>query len=562
VRSVDFDGELLRIRFTAAGPEFSDLLAVVKSLPGREWLAGPRIWVAPPIPKTVRTLQSHSFEFTPAVESLLSPTPAAPVQETDSPALTEHSAAVSGFRPYQTQALRFLERRRGVGGIFDQMGLGKTIEAIGYFLIHPDARPVVVVCPASVKLKWAREIQKWTDGERVEILYGRSPGRIPEAEWYVINYDILATPTGETDKHDRDILSGWAYELAAVAPAGVIGDEVQYVSNPRAHRTRGFTHLAAHRRRDGAFIPLSGTPIRNRPKEFFTILNLLAPHTFRNRWQYYHRYCDPKHNGFGWSFQGGTNLEELHELISPLMIRRLKSEVLTELPPKQKVVVPMELSGPERGEYQEEEQRMSEWLGSVEHPADPEADAHIERLKQAAWRAKRSSVMDWIADFLESGEKLLVAAWHRKTVEDIQEHFQTSAGAVRIYGGTPAADRQAAVDRFQTDPGTRLLVCHPDSVIGQDLYAAHAGAVVEFPATPSDCEQFEDRLHRIGQTDSVMIYYLVADGTVETHIMDFLEEKHEVVAEVLDGGTRGELFAGGREQLAQKLLAVYRGKAG
>ena len=558
MREVDFDEGLLKIKFTAFGTEFSDLLNLVKSFPGRLYMPDLKYWTAPPIKKTVQILKESQFVFTQNARSLLLNDFVKPETQSISGLSEKQKEKLKGFRDYQIEGVQFLERRNGFGGVFDQMGLGKTIQAIGYAKIHPEIRPLLVVCPASVKLKWMREIIKWT-GERVEILSGKTPvveNLMFKADWYVINYDILAKETKEIGKNGKEalILEGWFETLIGIGIKGVIGDEVQYVSNQKAIRTKAFKRIV--RKCKELFIPLSGTPLRNRPAEFFTILNLLDNNTFANHWSYLNRYCNPKYNGFGWTFSGATNIEELHELVAPLMIRRLKKNVLKDLPPKQKIVIPMELHIKDAKQYEKEEKDFELFVQSENNSIDE--DNHIEHLKQAAYAAKRESVINWIKEFLESGEKLLVAAWHRKVVDEIQSIFKDSDGAVKIYGGVNANNRQIAVDKFQNDPKCKLLICHPDSVIGQDLFSAYAGAVIEFPHTPADCEQFEDRLHRMGQKNPVTIYYLVADGTIENHIMEYLEQKYDVVSGILDGDVQGSLFNGGREDLRKGLIEIYR----
>jgi len=280
--------------------------------------------------------------------------------------------------------------------------------------------------------------------------------------------------------------------------------------------------------------------IENRPREFYNGLNLINRQLFPSFMQFAFRYCDPKHNGFGMDFNGASNLEELFIVTKKVMIRRLKKDVLPELPPKQRIVLPFEIDN--KNEYREAENDLLRWLrenigtDAARRAKSAEVLTRFAYLKRLAAKGKMKQAIQWIRDFIETGNKLVVFACHREVVERIHEEFQ-GEGAVRIYGGDSMTKRDQAVDSFQNDPSCRLFVGNIEAAgIGITLTAASATCFVELGWTPGEHNQAEDRIHRIGQeADSVFAYYLIADGTIEDKIIKILDEKRKVLDKALDG---------------------------
>ena len=176
--------------------------------------------------------------------------------------------------PFQKVGVEFLERANGRAGIFDEMGLGKTIQAIAYMQLHPELRPVVVVVPASLKINWKREIEKWmTTNFKVEVLKGRTP------------YDL----TGDILIINYDILTAWIAKLLEFKPALLIADEAHYAKNTTSQRAKALINLAE---KIDKVILLTGTPVTNRPKELFPLLQMLDKNAWPNFFRYAKQYCD------------------------------------------------------------------------------------------------------------------------------------------------------------------------------------------------------------------------------------------------------------------------------
>ena len=439
---------------------------------------------------------------------------------------------------YQKAGVKFaLERFRVL--IADDMGLGKTVQAIAFLQARKDLRPALIICPASLKLNWEAEVRKFAEAcpeNRVEVLSGENPYET-DAPIMVINYDVLHSWT--------PVFEG---RLKVV-----ILDESHYIKNRAAQRTKAVQVVAKNAE---AVICLTGTPVLNRPMDLFTQLNLIAPEEFPDYFQYGLRYCAGHKKKifvrggkekYVWDFSGASNTDELYErLRSTVMIRRLKKNVLKELPPKRIAVVPVELSKPE--EYRIAERDFLYWLKEwtkrgkydkdrLEAAARAEALAKVEYLKQCAVRLKIKSVLEWVSDFLESGEKLILFAHHRNVIDYLEKQFPSCAV---LRGGEDAKTKQAAVERFQRNKDCRLFIGSIQAAgVGLTLTAASNVAVIEFPWRPADLDQAIDRAHRIGQTDSVTAWCLAASvpgmKTIDERIMELLEEKRKVAEQVLDG---------------------------
>lgn len=524
MKIVDISQNKLVISFrTETKEEFFDILSKVKSgVVGRVWNPGINAWNAPPIQRNIEYLQSLGFELTAAVKQFNNkgvPLPTTSVKEhvvSRSDVVIDESKLV-GLFPYQIEGVKFLERSNGVGIIGDEMGLGKTVQALGYLKIHPEKSPALVVCPAVAKYVWYDASKRWLDfkDQDIAVLSTRTETTFKRSySLYIINYDIL--------KDWEEIICGLGIQV-------IIGDEVQYISNVKAQRTKSFARIA---RSIPHKIFLSGTPIKSYPYEFFPVLNLVAPKTFPNNWAYLHRYCEPKYNGFGWTFKGASNQEELRSLIEPLMIRREKVAVLPDLPPKLKQVVPLECEKIQLDIYNNADKKFREWVKTALSKSTIKNE--IEGLKQLAYLAKRNSVLRWISDFLSSGNKLVVFAVHLHVLDDIEREFRDVS--VRIDGGTKADERRDIEKRFQTDPSIKLFIGQVVAAgVGITLTAASSVAFVEFPWTNADIDQPADRCHRIGQKDTVNIYFLIANGTVENKIIKNLDKNRAVVKKLLDG---------------------------
>lgn len=454
------------------------------------------------------------------------------------------------LRPFQKQGILWLDEKvNGVGLLADEMGLGKSAQAVSYIYINPELRPVLVICPASIKINWSKEIVKWS-GEESLLLYGKKSSHVANYPWYIINYDILAEETkidtGKYNKKGKKIIkkvlldTSWIYKLATMRIKAIIIDECQNISGESNIRTKAVVTLKENIHKV-KLIALSGTPIKNRPKEFFTVLNLIAPKIFKSRYSYYHRYCGAK-VGYGkhWTFDGATKIDELQELIKPLMLRRLKEDVLKDLPPKQRIIIPLETDKVALQNYIDATIQFKLW---VQDHIDNKLDLqiNIDRLKQLAYLAKRNGCIKWLEEYLDSGNKLVIATYHKNTLDDLYNHFKKIS--VCIDGSITGEKRQSAVDTFQKDDKIKFIFIQILCAPGLTLTKANATCTVEFAWAPADHYQLEDRVHRISQeADSVFAYYLIAPETIEEQIISLIDEKQEVLGKLFDGKEKDKIF--------------------
>lgn len=508
------DTKVIKIEFS-----FSlDMLEKVRSIPGRRYHAAYRCWSAPLFPETIKQLIAWGFTLDDALQKIYD-------EGLNRTHLLTGTLTIPGLggvlRNFQKEGVAFIDSHNGRALIADEMGLGKTIQALAWMQLHPEFRPAVIVVPAGVKYNWAREAMHWLSKPDVQILSGTSVSVRLTKDIIIINYDILPK---------------WIEAIKSLNPMLLVLDEVQYIKSGRAKRTKATKKL-------GKGIPyligLSGTPIVNRPIEGYNFFNMLDPTLFSNYVAYTKRYCNAHHTRFGMDVSGASHKEELHAILTgSYMLRRLKADVMPELPDKVRSFVPISLSNEQ--EYRAAEANFIAFLRKTKgeeaaaKASTAEKLVQTEGLKQLAAHGKLPEAIEWITDFLMTEEKLVVFAMHKSIINALMQKFGHKA--VKIDGTVDAKDRQHAVDRFQNDPKVRLFIGNIKAAgVGITLTAASNVAFLELPWTPGDMIQAEDRCHRIGQKESVNIYFLLAKDTIDEKIASILDNKRKVLEAVLDG---------------------------
>lgn len=424
--------------------------------------------------------------------------------------------------PFQKVGVAFAHASNGRCLIGDEMGVGKTIQAIGYAALT-GVRPVVVVCPANVKYNWQSEIKRWLPVETVQVLdEGATP--LIDADFYIISYDLL------TKKLD---------ELIRKRPRMSILDEAHYIKNSKTKRTKSTCTLARYTPKT---VALSGTAITSRPKEFFNVLNILRPDNFVSEWDFLQRYCDPFHNGFGWNFDGASNVKELNERTRDVCIRRLKQEVLAELPDKVRQFIPVKLRPSDRHTYDAAQDEWEERINSYYLNGEPMPAGFmlnmLSDLRHRCGLLKVPFACEWVEEYREStGKPLVVFAHHRDVIEAMSLPLSKNNRVAEITGSTPSQERQHIVDAFQKGEIDILLCSTTAAKEGLTLTKADTVLFIEREWLPTDEEQAEARIHRIGQnSNSVHSVYLSCINTIDEHFDRVVEQKRQVVKAVLDGG--------------------------
>lgn len=433
------------------------------------------------------------------------------------------------LKPYQREGSRAIYDFGGRALLADEMGLGKTIQVLNY-VVKTKQRLTVVVCPASLKLNWEREAAHHV-GLLSDVLEGR---RIPKRKRAIsARHPIIIV--------NYEILHYWIDYLKELKPTCLVIDEAHYVKNRKSQRYEAVKEMASVCKR---IVAVSGTPLTNNPAELWPTLNILLPEQFSSFFKFAFRWCKPKKLPWGWSYGGARDLEKLHAKLKKLcMIRRLKKDVLKDLPPKVRQVVPMYLRN--RKEYDLAANDFLNWLNRVSperarKAKKAQAVTRVGYLLRLAARLKKDFVFDWIDNYLESSErKLVVFTKHRKMVEMLKERY--GRRAVVVDGSVKGEKRQQAVDQFQRNPQVRVFIGNIKAAgVGLTLTAADTCVFADLPWTPGDLVQAEDRIHRIGQKSTAFIYYLVARDTIEERLCKILREKQSILEGVLDGQGNGD----------------------
>jgi hypothetical protein len=421
--------------------------------------------------------------------------------------------------PFQAAGVTYARARRRTF-IADEQGLGKTVQALA--TIEADgAFPAIVVCPASLKLNWQREAGRWLPHRSITLIAGRATAPL-DGEILVLNYEIL-------DAHRE--------ALAALDAGALVLDESHYCKNRRAKRTQEAQLLSSALPPNALRLALTGTPLVNRAKELVPQLRILGRlDEFGSAAEFERKFSD------------SGNRERLHwHLRRSCYVRRLKRDVLPQLPSKRRAVVPVALDN--AADYARAETAFLAWLH--DHYRDPDELARrldtamraqalvkINALRKLAGAGKISVAAEWIDDFLASGEKLIVFAEHRDVQTGLLDRFPTAA---HLLGSDTQDQRQAAVDRFQTDPDVTLCICSLKvAAHGITLTAAANVAFVELGWTPAEHDQAEDRCHRIGQENAVTAWYLLAAGTIDDRLSALIDHKRLAIGAITDGAAPTE----------------------
>jgi SWI/SNF-related matrix-associated actin-dependent regulator of chromatin subfamily A-like protein 1 len=431
-----------------------------------------------------------------------------------------------GLFPHQIEGVAFLlGRRRAI--LADDMGLGKTRQAIVSLRHLTPGGPRLVVCPASVKRNWAREISVVAPDASVQVI--EATARIsPSAEWIIINYDILG-------RHADDLLR--------VPWAALVFDEAHYLKNhtsARSKASRQLTETAAAARPTLAVQLLTGTPLTSRPRDLFVLLQLAAHPLGRSFLSFAKRYCAAEKGEYGWKTGGASNIEELTVQLHGVMLRRSKDDVLA-LPPKLRTWLPVEVPA---GTGSRAIKKVFELLAGKDSRPVTERDVELRRrgkllaflveARQALAVAKATATLDFVRGAVDQGEKVVVFSCFDDPIRKLAKELGDTA--VVVTGKTPAATRQSLVDRFQNDGDARVFVANIIAGgTGLNLTAATQVVFNDLDWVPTNHWQAEDRAYRIGQTRTVNVTYFVARDTIDDFVHAVLETKAALVNAIVEG---------------------------
>lgn len=478
---------------------------------------------------------------------------------------------------YQKQAAIFFDTCNGRALLGDQPGVGKTASAMTYAAWK--GKKTLIVCPANLRLNWRKEILNFT--KEKAFVYKWKPAKKSdkinytkeESLFHIISYSSLDTYiTIEMSHKCKNVFCGWAerndkkrYKDKVCPSCGVrnmvtsratknitftsdqegvtlnpddyeilVMDEAHYIKNDSADRTKlakkNFKNIPSK-------ILLTGTAIKSRPYEFFSLLNFLYPEEWSNAHSFGLKYCAAEKNNFGWDYNGASNLDELFEKISPFFLRRLKKDILKHLPPKTYTAIPIELSPEEMRQYNKIKKGIQE-----EHQQDvPEEDnrmnhlTRIQKLKQFTSEIKMKRAIEFIQNIIDGDEKVVVFSQYKDVSYKIAEEFGDAA--VVFNGDINANKKDEAVEKFMNDESVKVFSGTIGAAgVGITLTSASISVFIDQPWTPADREQAEDRIHRASsKADKVQIIRLICQDTIDEDIDKLLNQKSSILSKVLDG---------------------------
>jgi len=401
----------------------------------------------------------------------------------------------------------------------DDMGLGKTTSTI-VAALETGAKKILIVCPASLKINWEREIANYSD-RSVFIAEGKKFST--EHDFVIINYDILKNFHDPKKKEESEILKT-EFDL-------VIMDEAHMISNPQAQRTKIANDIAQKSTRVWL---LSGTPMTSRPMNYYNLLNLVDSPVAMNWMAYAKRYCNGFQFSVGkrkvWNVTGASNLDELRERTSTHILRRLKEDVL-DLP--EKIITPVYL----RLKSKDYEDLMGEYFDWYDENPEESASLTIQfsklmKVRKVIAQEKIKNTIELAENIIEQGKKVIIFTNFTDTLNEIYNHFGKQA--VYLDGSCTKFHRQNAVDEFQTNDKIKVFVGNLKAAgVGITLTSAEAVIMNDLSFVPAEHSQAEDRSHRIGQKNSTSVYYPLFENTIEGAIYDILNRKKKIISTVM-----------------------------
>lgn len=462
----------------------------------------------------------------------------------------------------------------------DEMGLGKTVTSLAIMAHYrKEEWPLLILCPASLRHTWPGEIEKFIPSLPASSVYVVTG--FDDADFYenkakrdkiqivVATYSLLQTR------------SAAAKTLAQFKFKCIIVDESHNLKAVKSQRTLLALPLLRQAKR---LVLLSGTPALARPVELWTQINSIAPGLFESNYtKFTNRFCNARRGRFGWDVSGLSNAGELHSKLRQIMVRRLKVDVLQELPPKQRTVVKINVPKSDRRreceivikELNETKKSISELVGEAAEGANLDVRRLLMQAYQASGISKSAGVCDYLLEWLRGSgsQKVLIFAHHKGVLDALEvavaKEFK-GTGHIRIDGRVSSQERAARVRKFQTSSRIRVAILSMTAAgVGLTLTAATTVMFAELHWTPGVLAQAEDRCHRIGQRNAVNILYLICQDSnfsIDTQLWKMLGRKIGTLGRVVDGEknasmnakmVRGESLPSGKGKSVQDELQSF-----
>ena len=401
----------------------------------------------------------------------------------------------------------------------DDMGLGKTTSTI-IAALETGSKKILIVCPASLKINWQREIENYSD-RTVYIAEGKKFSS--ESDFVIINYDILKNFHNPKKGNESTVLNA-KFDL-------VIMDEAHMIANPQAQRTKIVNDICDKVERVWL---LTGTPMTSRPMNYYNLLSLVESPVAANWMAYARRYCNGFQFNVGkrkvWNVTGASNLDELRERTQSHILRRLKDEVL-DLPDK--IISPVYL----RLKSKEYEELMGEYFNWYDNNSEESSSLTIQfgklmKVRKIIAEEKVKHTIELAENIIEQGKKVIIFTNFTDALRTIYDHFGKQA--VYLDGSCSKPHRQKSVDDFQENDKIKVFVGNLKAAgVGITLTSAEAVIMNDLSFVPAEHAQAEDRSHRIGQKNSTSVYYPLFENTIEGVIYDILNRKKKIISTVM-----------------------------
>ena len=401
----------------------------------------------------------------------------------------------------------------------DDMGLGKTTSTI-IAALETGAKKILIICPASLKINWEREIANYSD-RPCYIAEGKKFST--ESDFVIVNYDILKNFHDPKDK-ENSLLIQSKFEL-------VILDEAHMVSNAQAQRTKIINNFVKDIKRVWL---LTGTPMTSRPMNYYNLLSIIESPVAQNWMAYAIRYCQGFQFRTGnrkiWNVTGASNLEELRDRTSKQILRRLKEQVL-DLP--EKIITPVYL----RTSSKEYKDLMGEYYDWLENKKEESSSLTIQfskimKVRKVIANEKVKETIEFVQNIIDQGKKVIIFTNFTDTLQLIHNHFGKES--VYLDGSCNKVQRQYAVDQFQENEKVKVFVGNLKAAgVGLTLTAAEVVIMNDLSFVPAEHAQAEDRAYRYGQKNNVLVYYPIFENTIEGVIYDILNKKKKIIGTVM-----------------------------
>ena len=516
--------------------------AALKSLPSGEWEPKRRCWTFPIqqhdlIVDTLKAVQGVRMRVEP-LAGIASSVLAAGTRVVNDSSRYCHipTSLEEQLMAFQREGVKFGLEHGGRVLIGDEMGLGKTVQALALLAAYRDEWPALIITPSSLREQWADALHRWLGitEDLIHVVHnGKDASHVPSgAQFLIVSYNFVPK-----------------MEVVLQRFTGcVVLDESHYIKDNSAQRTKATVPVVKRCRR--AFL-LTGTPALNRPKEIFTQLSALLPDAKLKMKDFGERYCQG--NRFD-KYGGASNLEELHALLrGTVMVRRLKAQVLSQLPRKRRQQVFLTLDNDSKKELavlsnqlEGVKQALAQLTKMNEASSGAvslgggrmEENKVIMELYRRTAELKTRAVQDYIQTLLDAGQKFLVFAHHTVLMDAIEHTCNRHRGCkfIRIDGKTPPESRQRLVNSFQENEDVKVAILSIRAAgVGITLTAASTVVFAEMTWTPGELHQAEDRVHRIGQASAVNVYFLHVRNSIDEIIWQSIQNKLENLGQTLDG---------------------------